>query len=188
MQIRSAEIPDVKIVEPVRHGDHRGFFSETWSRGAFASGGIANDWVQDNHSVSRAAGVIRGLHFQTPPFAQAKLVRVARGAIYDVAVDIRRGSPTFGRHVAVTLSAEAWNQLFVPAGFAHGFMTLVPDCEVLYKVDAPYSAANDRGLLWSDLALDIAWPLDGLDPILSDRDTRHPRLADLASDFVYEPR
>lgn len=174
-----------RLLAPVRHGDRRGFFSETWSRAAFAAAGIDCDFVQDNHSLSRVRGTVRGLHFQTPPFGQAKLVRVARGAILDVAVDIRRGSPSFGRHVAVELSARNWHQLFVPEGFAHGFCTLEPDTEVLYKVSAPYAPDHDKGLLWNDPALAIDWPVEADDAMVSDKDRAQPPLADLEPAFTW---
>jgi dTDP-4-dehydrorhamnose 3,5-epimerase len=177
-------IPDVRVLRPRKFGDHRGFFSETYNRRAFAAAGIDVEFVQDNHSLSAEPGVLRGLHFQTPPIAQAKLVRVVRGRIWDVAVDIRRGSPTFGKHVAAEVSAADWNQIYIPTGFAHGFVTLEPDCEVIYKVTDYYSPDHDRGLAWDDPALGIQWPLpSGTAPILSDKDRRHPRLADLPAYF-----
>jgi len=174
-----------RLLAPVRHGDARGFFSETWNRAAFAAIGIDCDFVQDNHSLSRRKGTVRGLHFQTPPFAQAKLVRVTRGAVLDVAVDIRHGSPTFGQHVTVELSAENWRQLFVPEGFAHGFCTLQPDTEVLYKVSAPYAPDHDKGLLWNDPALAIDWRVSADDAVVSDKDRAHPLLADLEAVFSH---
>ena len=174
-----------RVLAPPRHGDERGFFSETWSRAAFASAGIDCDFVQDNHSLSRSKGTVRGLHFQTPPFAQAKLVRVIRGAILDVAVDIRDRSPTFGRHVAVELSAANWRQLFVPQGFAHGFCTLEPDTEVLYKVSAPYAPDHDRGILWNDPALAIAWPVSPAAAVVSGKDRAQPLLAGLGPVFAW---
>ncbi len=179
MKIEDTEIEGVKVLTPARHGDHRGFFSEVYNAKTFEKGGLDLRFVQDNHSVSAEAGTIRGLHFQSPPFAQDKLVRVARGRILDVAVDIRRSSKTFGRHVAVELSRENWKQLLVPIGFAHGFCTLEPDTEVLYKVTNFYSAANDFGLAFDDPALGIDWGLDSARATLSDKDRRHPRLADL---------
>lgn len=148
-----------------------------------AEHGIDVDFVQDNHSYSREAGTIRGLHFQVGPFAQAKLVRVTRGRILDVAVDIRHGSPSFGRHVASILSADEWNQLFIPAGFAHGFATLVRDTEVQYKVSAPYSALHDKGLLWKDPALGIDWQIEPNAAAVSDKDQSNPRLAELPAFF-----
>ncbi|MBN8911426.1 MAG: dTDP-4-dehydrorhamnose 3,5-epimerase [Rhizobiales bacterium] len=176
-------MPDVKLISPQKFGDHRGFFSETYSKRGLAEAGIALDFVQDNHSLSAAKGTMRGLHFQTPPFAQDKLVRVTRGAILDVAVDIRRGSPTYGQHVSVELSADNWHQLLVPIGFAHGFMTLEPDTEVLYKVTNVYAPECDRGLLWNDPDLGIAWPTAATDAVLSDKDRKHPRLRDLTDAF-----
>lgn len=184
-KIRPLDIPDVKIIETDRFGDHRGFFSETYSRPAFRDVGIDLDFVQDNHSLSVQQGTVRGLHFQTPPFAQDKLVRVTRGAILDVAVDIRHGSPTFGRWVAAEISAENWRQILVPAGFAHGFATLMPDTEVQYKVTAPYAPAHDKGLLWNDPAIGIDWRVAPGDAILSDKDTHHPVLANLPAWFTY---
>lgn len=181
MKIERCAISDVLLIEPVRHGDARGFFSEVWSRPALAEHGLAVDFVQDNHSLSREVGVLRGLHFQRPPSAQGKLVRVVRGAILDVAVDIRQGSPTYGKSVAVELSASNWRQLWVPRGFAHGFVTLEPDTEVLYKVDAGYDRATDAGILWNDPALGIDWPVAS--PILSEKDRAAPRLAEIAPPF-----
>ncbi|MGX1740383.1 dTDP-4-dehydrorhamnose 3,5-epimerase [Bosea sp. NPDC055353] len=183
LSVEDTAIPAVKIVTPRKFGDHRGFFSETWSHKAFAEAGLDLDFVQDNQSLSAPVGTLRGLHFQSPPFAQDKLVRVTRGRILDVAVDIRASSPTFGKHVAVELSAENWKQLLVPIGFAHGFVTLEPDTEVLYKVTAPYAPANDHGLAFDDPALGIDWrlPLSGL--TLSDKDRKHPRLAEMLRYF-----
>lgn len=174
-------ISGLVLLEPVRHGDSRGFFSEVWSRRAMREAGIEADFVQDNHSLSREAGVLRGLHFQRPPSAQGKLVRVVRGAVLDVVVDIRQGSPTYGRHDAVELSAANWRQLWVPRGFAHGFLTLEPDTEVLYKVDAEYDRAADAGIRWDDPDLGIAWPV--ATPILSAKDAAAPRLAEIAPPF-----
>jgi len=185
MECINTEIPDVKIIRPRRFRDHRGFFSETYSSKALSAFGIDTDFVQDNHSLSVDPLVLRGLHFQTPPFAQTKLVRVVRGSIHDVVVDIRRGSPWYGRHVGITLSADSWEQLLVPEGFAHGFCTLDPNTEVLYKVSADYAPAHDKGLLWNDPALGIEWPLGGAAPVLSDKDKFHPRLAELPGYFVY---
>ncbi|BCB21247.1 dTDP-4-dehydrorhamnose 3,5-epimerase [Bosea sp. ANAM02] len=183
LSVEETAIPAVKIVTPKKHGDPRGFFSETWSRKAFAEARLDLDFVQDNQSLSGPVGTLRGLHFQSPPFAQDKLVRVTRGRILDVAVDIRSSSPTFGKHVAVELSAENWKQLLVPVGFAHGFVTLEPDTEVIYKVTAPYAPENDHGLAFDDPALGIDWrlPLSGL--TLSDKDRKHPRLAEMLRYF-----
>jgi dTDP-4-dehydrorhamnose 3,5-epimerase len=187
MQVISSHLLDVKLLRPVRHVDNRGFFSEAYSKRAYAEIGIGNDFVQDNHSLSRRKGVVRGLHFQTPPFAQAKLLRVLRGSIFDVVVDIRSGSPTHGRHIATVLSAEDWNQIFIPAGFAHGFCTLEAETEILYKVDNYYAAAHDRGIRWNDRALDIAWPLAEQEAEISEKDRKLPFLAEIPECFVYEP-
>lgn len=181
MKVERCAIPDVLLIEPARHGDARGFFSEVWSRRSLAAHGLDLPFVQDNHSLSREVGVLRGLHFQRPPSAQGKLVRVVRGAILDVAVDIREGSATYGQHVALELSAANWRQLWVPRGFAHGFVTLEPDTEVLYKVDAYYDREADAGILWNDPALGIDWPV--ADPILSEKDHGAPRLAEIAPPF-----
>jgi dTDP-4-dehydrorhamnose 3,5-epimerase len=185
-QVRRLALPDVVEIVPERFADARGFFSETWNAPALAAEGVDVDFVQDNHSLSRDAGVLRGLHYQEPPFAQAKLVRVVRGAIFDVAVDIRAGSPTFGRWVGLIVSAEAWNQILVPEGFAHGFVTLEPDCEVIYKVSSPYSREHDRAIRWDDPAIGVEWPLGGGEPILSDKDRAAPLLAEAAPSFRYD--
>ena len=176
MLVEDAAIPGVKIVTPKKHGDARGFFSEVYNKKALADVGLHFEFVQDNHSFSAAKGTLRGLHFQIPPFAQDKLIRAGRGRILDVAVDIRRLSPTFGKHVAVELSAENWRQLLVPVGFAHGYVTLEPDTEVLYKTTAVYSPASDRGIAWDDPDIGVPWPLTSAGPILSDKDRRWPRL------------
>ena len=183
MRVIDTEIEGVKRVIPKRHGDDRGWFCETYRTDQLAACGIASVFVQDNQSFSAPAGTVRGLHFQTPPAAQAKLVRVLAGAIFDVAVDIRRGSPTFGRHVALRLDAENGEQLFVPHGFAHGFCTLEPNTMVAYKVDAYYSPENDRNLAWNDPAIGIDWPISEAQAILSDRDRAAARLADLGPVF-----
>ena len=185
MQIESMAIPDVKLITPKRFQDARGFFSEVYSRLAFEQVGLPLQFVQDNHSLSAEPGTVRGLHFQRPPAAQAKLVRVVRGAVLDVAVDLRRGSPTYGKHVAATLSADNWQQMFIPVGFAHAFCTLEPDTEVLYKVDAYYSPQHDAGILWNDPDLAIDWPLADRPPILSHKDARLPRFADFYTPFEY---
>ena len=181
--IEPTALEGILIVTPRRFVDARGFFSETYNHAAFRAAGIDVEFVQDNQSLSRQRGTLRGLHFQISPAAQAKLVRVARGVIYDVAVDIRRSSPTFGRSVGVTLSAENGKQLFVPRGFAHGFCTLEPDTEVIYKVNAYYSGAHERGLNWCDPALGVDWPLADNDIVLIERDKSWPALADLPSYF-----
>lgn len=185
MKIVSLAIPEVKLIVPVIHRDARGFFSETFSARALADAGITATLVQDNHSLSVERGVIRGLHFQTPPHAQGKLVRVTRGAILDVAVDIRAGSPTFGRYVADILSAENWHQLWIPAGFAHGFCTLEPDTEVVYKVTDYYAPQHDRGIAWDDPALAIKWPVRPENAVLSEKDRNHPQLASAGTYFSY---
>jgi dTDP-4-dehydrorhamnose 3,5-epimerase len=183
VNVIETEIPDIKVLSPERFGDDRGFLSETYNRRALAEAGLELDFVQDNDSLTAEPGTVRGLHFQVPPFAQHKLVRVVRGAILDVAVDLRRGSPTRGRHVAVQISAEEWNQVFVPAGFAHGFCTLKPDTHIVYKVTSHYSPQHDKGLLWSDPALGIQWPVSAAEAVLSQRDTQWPRLAELPDYF-----
>jgi len=183
MDVVSLDIPDVKIIRPKKFGDHRGFFSETYSRKAFEAAGLLYDFVQDNQSLSAEVGTVRGLHFQLPPFAQDKLVRVVKGAILDVAVDIRKGSPTYGRHVSAVVSAEEWNQILVPIGFAHGFCTLEPNTEVIYKVTNFYSAEHDRGLLWNDPDLGIDWPVAADQALLSDKDRKQPRFAELGDWF-----
>lgn len=176
----------VQLIRTRRFGDERGWFTESWSRERFAAIGIDLDFVQDNHSMSAAVGTLRGLHFQRPPFAQAKLVRCVRGRIFDVAVDLRRGSPTYGTWVSATLSADSGDQIFIPVGFAHGFVTLAPDTEVTYKVSMPYSAECDAGILWNDSAIGVPWPLPPQGPILSDKDTRQPLLRDFHSPFEYD--
>ena len=178
MQLIETEIPAVKVLVPKKFGDHRGFFSEVYSDKLLAGLGIEARFVQDNHSLSAEKGVVRGLHYQLPPMAQDKLIRVVRGAIMDIAVDIRRGSPTFGKHVACLLSAENWKQMFVPTGFAHGFATLEPNTEVLYKVTRYYSPSHERGIRWNDPALGIDWGITEQQAVLSPRDTQHPVLRD----------
>jgi dTDP-4-dehydrorhamnose 3,5-epimerase len=176
------DIPDVVRVRPARHGDERGFLSETFRSEWFPD--LA--FVQDNHSLSAEVGTLRGLHLQRSPRAQAKLVRVAKGAILDVAVDVRSGSPTFGQHVAVELSAENWEQLLVPVGFAHGFVTREPNTEVLYKVTDTYSAEHEVGIAWDDPDLAISWGVEADQVILSERDRGHPPLTQLVPIFTYE--
>ncbi len=178
MQLIETEIRDVKVLLPMKFGDHRGFFSEVYSDKLLADLGIDARFVQDNHSLSAETGVVRGLHYQLPPMAQDKLIRVVRGAILDVAVDVRRGSPTFGKHVACMLSEENWKQMFVPAGFAHGFATLEPNTEVLYKVTNYYSPSHERGVRWSDPKLGIDWRVTEGAAVLSERDRTHPVLAE----------
>jgi len=186
MELRALPIDGLVEITPAKFGDERGFFSETYSRQRFAAAGIAIDWVQDNHSLSAEAGVLRGLHYQIAPFAQDKLVRVLRGSIFDVAVDLRRDSPSFGKWASRILSAEAWNQLLVPKGFAHGFLTLEPGVEVTYKVSAPYTPAAERAIRWDDPDIAIAWPLAGKPPILSAKDAVAPYFAALAADPAFD--
>lgn len=177
MEVIETKIPDVKVLTPKKFGDDRGFFSEVYSRRHLADAGIDLEFVQDNHSLSASVGILRGLHFQLPPFAQDKLVRVVRGRILDVAVDIRRSSPTFGQHVAVEISADAFNQILVPVGFAHGFVTLEPDTVVLYKVTNYYSSKHDRGIIWNDPEIGIEWPVDPDHAKLSEKDSALPPMA-----------
>jgi len=186
MELRPLGLDGVIEITPKKFGDARGYFAETYARTSFNAAGIGQDWVQDNQSYSRETGVLRGLHFQVAPFAQDKLIRVLRGSIFDVAVDIRKASRTFGRWVSCTLSATALNQLLVPKGFAHGFLTLEPETEVLYKVSATYSAACDRSIFYGDPALGIEWPLPTSGPILSDKDRKAPKLADLIADISFD--
>jgi dTDP-4-dehydrorhamnose 3,5-epimerase len=188
MDIFALNIPEVLIVTPRKHGDARGFFSEIFREDVAAQFGEGLRFVQDNHAYSAERGVLRGLHYQTPPRAQGKLVRCTRGAILDVAVDIRVGSPTYGRHVSAEISAANWRQIWVPPGFAHGYVTLEPDTEVLYKVTDYYSPECDRGIAWDDPALGIDWRLGASALILSDKDRRHPRLADAPAAFAWTGR
>lgn len=183
IDVTELSIAGVKIFKPKKFGDHRGFFSETYNKQAFAQAGIDMDFVQDNHSLSADTGTIRGLHFQGPPYAQDKLVRVVRGRILDVAVDVRRSSPSFGKWVSAEISAEDWNQILVPAGFAHGFCTLEPNTEVIYKVTNYYAPNHDFGILWNDPDLNIPWPVSADAAVLSDKDRKQPRLKDITSPF-----
>lgn len=176
LQVQSTTISAVKLVTVPVYRDHRGFFSEVYNRAAFAMLGIDIEFVQDNHSFSEKIGTIRGLHFQSEPYGQAKLVRVARGRILDVAVDLRKSSATFGQHVAIEISAENWQQLFVPIGFAHGFCTLEPSTEVIYKVSGYYRPEHDHGLAYNDPELGISWPVGDAEAILSKKDKEHPPL------------
>lgn len=185
MKVDATRLPGVLLIEPKRHGDHRGFFAETYSQQAYAELGVEAAFVQDNHSLSAAAGTVRGLHFQAPPSAQAKLVRCGRGAIFDVAVDIQRGSPTYGQWAGYTLSAENGAQLYIPAGFAHGFVTLEPDSEIIYKCSDYYAPETEGALRWDDPDIGIGWPLSA-EAILSEKDARAPLLADFNSPFTVE--
>ena len=173
------------VISPKRFEDPRGWFSETWNQSRFAAVGIDCNFCQDNQSFSRPKGTLRGLHFQAPPFAQAKLVRCLQGRIFDVAVDIRRASPTFGKWYGLELTAENGRQLFIPSGYAHAFLTLEDDCMIAYKVDAFYSGTHDGGLAWNDPAIGIDWPIEG-EPVLSEKDADLPALADLTVDFPYD--
>lgn len=184
MLFENTDIPGLKLVAPKKHRDARGFFSEVYKRSDWRAAGLDCDFVQDNHSYSASVGTLRGLHFQINPAGQDKLIRVVRGRILDVAVDIRRSSPAFGKHVAVELSAANWHQLLVPVGFAHGFVTLDADTEVLYKVTSLYSPAHDRGLAWDDPDLGIDWHIPAGGPLLSERDKHWPRLRDLTDTFA----
>ncbi len=183
MEMIATEIPEVKEIRPRRLQDPRGFFSEIFREEWLQQHGIDASFVQENHSLSVARGVVRGLHFQIPPAGQSKLIRVAAGAVLDIAVDIRRGSPSYGRHVAVMLSGAAGNQLFVPEGFAHGFCTLEPNTEITYKVSRYYAPEHDRGLLWNDPELGIVWPVGKGEALLSEKDRQQPRLSELPPYF-----
>lgn len=185
MKIERAAIPDVLLITPSKYGDARGFFSETFRADALEAWGVTHGWAQDNHAFSSAVGVLRGLHFQAPPHAQAKLIRVARGAILDVVVDLRVGSPTYGGVVTQALSAENWMQLYAPAGFAHGYCTLTPETDVLYKASHAYAPASEGGVLWNDPDLAVQWPVAPEQASLSPRDRIWPRLRDLQSPFRY---
>lgn len=186
MDVLRFEVRDVALITPRRFSDDRGFFCETWSDRLFREKVADFGFVQDNHSLSRTKGTLRGLHFQRPPAEQGKLVRVLRGSVLDVAVDIRTGSPTFGQHVAVELSVENNAQLWVPPGFLHAFCTLEDDTEVAYKVTGYYSGEHDAGVAWDDPDLGIEWPVAADDVVLSDKDRKHPRLRDLPPIFTYE--
>lgn len=184
MKITPLKLQGASLIEPVVHGDHRGFFVESFNEAVLLDKGIKHTFVQDNQSLSAQSGVLRGLHYQLNPKAQTKLIRVIAGAIYDVIVDIRKGSPTFGKWEGFILSEHNHRQLLVPKGFAHGFCTLVPNTQVLYKVDEYYSPENDRGILWSDPALGIDWPASN--PVLSEKDQKHPLLQDAEINFDFE--
>jgi dTDP-4-dehydrorhamnose 3,5-epimerase len=187
--VKQTSLDGVLLIEPQYFKDSRGFFVESYNKNDFSQAGIIDEFVQDNHSKSQK-GVLRGLHYQYP-HAQGKLVRVLKGSIYDVAVDIRVGSPTFGEHFAVTLSENNPAMLYVPAGFAHGFLVLDDNTEVMYKVTDIYYPPGDAGLLWNDPDLNIPWPLDRMgmkEPILSEKDTRHPVLSRLQSPFQYQQK
>ncbi|WP_296764242.1 dTDP-4-dehydrorhamnose 3,5-epimerase [Sediminimonas sp.] len=187
MKVEETALTGVLIIEPARVADARGFFSESWNRRRMAAAGIDIDFVQDNHSLSRQAGTLRGLHFQAPPHAQAKLVRCGRGAFFDVAVDIRHASPTFGHWVGVELSFDNGRQLLIPEGFLHGFVTRAPDTEVIYKCSDYYAPDCDAAVRYDDPDLGIDWGLEAA-PVLSDKDAAAPRLRDLPAYFTWEGR
>lgn len=178
-EIQALALSEVKLVRPRKFADSRGSFCETYSKQAFFEAGIDVDFVQDNQSFSKAAGTIRGLHLQADPFAQAKLVRVLRGRIWDVAVDVRPSSPNFGKWVAAEISAEAGNQIYIPTGFAHGFCTLEPDTEVSYKVSNFYSREHEVAVRWNDPALRIDWPVKDAEATLSEKDGVAPLFEDV---------
>lgn len=184
LDICKTSVPDVLVLTPRRFGDERGFFSETWNKSRMADAGLTLEFVQDNHSISAQVGTIRGLHFQSPPHAQDKLVRCGRGALLDVAVDIRRGSPTYGHWVAEELSFENGKQLLVPAGFLHGFVTLKPDTEIVYKCTDYYAPECDGAVHWDSCGID--WALGDIAPVLSEKDADAPSLADFETPFVYD--
>jgi dTDP-4-dehydrorhamnose 3,5-epimerase len=184
LEITQTGLPGVLLLKPARFGDSRGFFSESWNRKTLASHGIDMDFVQDNHSLSAQVGTVRGLHFQAPPHAQDKLVRCGKGRLFDVAVDIRKGSPTYGQWVGEELSFENGKQLWVPAGFLHGFMTLTPDTEIVYKCTDYYAPDCDGAVRWDSCGID--WPLDVATPVLSEKDEKAQALAEFDSPFTYE--
>ncbi|MDJ0820353.1 MAG: dTDP-4-dehydrorhamnose 3,5-epimerase [Paracoccaceae bacterium] len=183
MLIEDTALPGVKLLTPHRFGDARGFFCESWNRRRMAEAGLDYDFVQDNHSLSETAGTLRGLHFQAPPHAQAKLVRCGRGVLFDVAVDIRRGSPTYGHWIGVELSFDNGRQLLIPEGFLHGFVTRAPMSEIIYKCSDYYAPECDGAVRWDSAGID--WDLGGA-PVLSDKDANAPSFADFNSPFVWE--
>lgn len=185
MRVIDTQLQDVKIIEMAIFGDHRGFFTESYTSAKFKEAGIDIDFIQDNHSLSVEPGVLRGLHFQADPKAQTKLVRATTGVIYDVLVDMRVGSPTYGKWEGYILSEYNHRQLLVPKGFAHGFVTLTPNCNVQYKVDEYYSKENDGGIAFNDPAIGIEWPMPVDKLVLSEKDTQHPMLAELDNPFIY---
>lgn len=185
MKVTPTDLPEVLVIEPRRHRDGRGFFCESWSRRAFEAAGLRIDFVQDNHSFSAPIGVVRGLHFQAPPMAQTKLISAPMGRIRDIVVDIRVGSPRYGRSVAVELSAESARQLLVPEGFLHGFATLAPNTHVFYKTSAPYSAEHEGAVLWRDEALALDWAVAPQDAAVSPKDGAAPSFAEFESPFRY---
>jgi dTDP-4-dehydrorhamnose 3,5-epimerase len=184
VKVETLAIADVKLITPAKFGDARGFFSETWQQERFAAAGVPGPFIQDNHVLSTQRGVVRGLHLQLPPSAQGKLVRVVRGAIWDVAVDVRHGSPSFGKWAAAELSAENWQQLWVPVGFLHGYCTLTEVTEVIYKVTGPYDRSAERGVIWNDPDLALPWPVPPGQALLSAKDLELPRLAECPAWFA----
>lgn len=186
LKTKELELEGVRLIFPPRFQDERGFFSEVYNKSSMRDLGLEDDFVQDNHSMSREPGTVRGLHYQAEPHPTAKLVRVTEGAILDVVVDIRAGSPTYGQHVAEELSGENWAQMYIPIGFAHGFCTLTPNTEVTYKVSAYWSPEVDRGLAWDDPDLGIEWPVEPGRATISDKDRSHPRLRELPREFSWE--
>ncbi|MBG0790313.1 MAG: dTDP-4-dehydrorhamnose 3,5-epimerase [Desulfovibrionaceae bacterium] len=188
MQVHETEFPGLLVLKPKVFQDERGFFLESYNRELFGQLGIDCEFIQDNHAYSKDVGVLRGFHFQRPPAAQAKLVWVTRGAVLDVAVDLRKGSPSFGKWQHVILSAANFKRMFIPRGFAHAYVTLMPDSEFQYKVDAPYAPGQEDGIAWDDpdIAMDWGVALKGREPILSEKDRRLSRLADFDSPFIYE--
>lgn len=184
MKVEALAIPEVLLLTPQQFADPRGIFVETWNAARYAAQGISGPFVQDNQSLSIRRGTVRGLHLQVRPNVQGKLVRCVRGSIWDVAVDVRPGSPTFGKHVAAELTAANWCQLWIPGGFLHGFCTLEPDTEVAYKVTAPYDRAAERGVVWDDPTLALPWPVAAGEAVLSDKDLIMPKLSDYPSGLV----
>jgi dTDP-4-dehydrorhamnose 3,5-epimerase len=181
MKFTETELQGVWIISPVVHEDRRGFFLESFSAREMDAHGLPSNFVQDNHACSRVPGVLRGMHFQKPPMAQSKLVRAVRGSVYDVILDLRRKSATYGKWLGLTLSEENKEMLYIPKGFAHGYCTLTPDTEFLYKVDEYYAPAHDSGIRWNDPGISIKWPV--ADPVISDKDSRLPLLKDIESPF-----
>jgi dTDP-4-dehydrorhamnose 3,5-epimerase len=185
MKTERLAIPEVILISPAKFGDSRGVFCETWNEARYAAAGIEGRFIQDNHSVSASVGTVRGLHCQVAPNPQGKLVRCVRGAIWDVAVDARHGSPTYGQHVSAVLSGDNWQQLWVPPGFLHGFCTLEPNTEVVYKVTGRYDREAERGVIWTDPDLALPWPTKPQDGVLSDKDKILPKLSEYPPLFVY---
>lgn len=186
MIVETARIPDIKFIDPGRHSDDRGWLSEAWNPDALADAGLDLRFVQDNQSHNPRAGAIRALHFQTPPHAQGKLIICLSGRIFDVAVDLRAGSPTYGEHVGLEMNADETRQMWIPPGFAHGYCALEPETRVLYKLTAPFAPHASGGILWNDPALGIDWPVSGLDVIVNERDRAWPTLAEFETPFRWE--